>query len=830
VNFSKRIFSITLALVALATGASAQVPLVGFPDATPDGTLGIPNSGKFINTSRGLSTLGDVAPKESVFNVELIVPASLSTWKLSIFDAEISAQWDRLPVDGTPDQIQFELYKDPNLEGSTEPEDLLGIWDAEPIALDANNQWCDIGRDQNDETVTDCTDTPGGGTPMLPRVDEACPDAPPNGNCYYHLVARWKTEDNTNESNLFKVAVEGTPFILAGSSVGFQAFDRDYADAASGFPPTAYDGTFEFQFFVPEEELVLDFFDGDFDRGDDGDDLNTPSEACRDLNSPADYVSSRFSDSSPPTIESSNVTAWLNNQDLDQGCSIQEYDSQLQNFVEVPFPPFQTSPATLAEGANPGAPRDDVGPDDFPLFVFPPEVFWSLSAPPSNPDPQSPPLWTEVNENPSGNNEWELYRIGKSGEGVQNTDSVKDSIPAGLYTWKVEGADALNNLFVFTRYDLFPSTNGTCDLAVTKTCKVTPPANGSLKCESAIAATTLRYIGPGIENATVRFVGKNAGDETYTGVDLTPGTVLENADGWTVDGRFGKSRGLGAKTSIFINGVLQEVIHTSCSQPYIAGQPAPLDGSSPNKPKDGAASSNWSVERFVDKAGNNVAIPSSTGSPSNQCEVLLTKEGESAEVMYEYEVTGGSTADTTDVVLYDSVLGQIAGPFDLPANTSEVFQRTAKIAETTENVATVVGLQGINQCVANASAIVTVNKLPPPLDGEGCTPGYWKQKHHFGSWTGYKRSDRFQAVFGVTGYDVSLLEAVKAGGGGLKALGRHAVAALLNSVNPDVNYAYTEDEVIAAVRAVFNGQADVELIKDLLASANESFCPLGRNP
>jgi hypothetical protein len=52
----------------------------------------------------------------------------------------------------------------------------------------------------------------------------------------------------------------------------------------------------------------------------------------------------------------------------------------------------------------------------------------------------------------------------------------------------------------------------------------------------------------------------------------------------------------------------------------------------------------------------------------------------------------------------------------------------------------------------------------------------------------------------------------------------------LNAVNPDVNYAYTESQVIAAVRAAFAGQANVEQTKDLLASANESFCPLGRNP
>jgi hypothetical protein len=47
-----------------------------------------------------------------------------------------------------------------------------------------------------------------------------------------------------------------------------------------------------------------------------------------------------------------------------------------------------------------------------------------------------------------------------------------------------------------------------------------------------------------------------------------------------------------------------EVIHTSCSAPYVAGQPAPLDN-----PK-GDPSSNWLVLSFVDKNGDSVSLPS----------------------------------------------------------------------------------------------------------------------------------------------------------------------------------------------------------------------------
>jgi hypothetical protein len=46
-----------------------------------------------------------------------------------------------------------------------------------------------------------------------------------------------------------------------------------------------------------------------------------------------------------------------------------------------------------------------------------------------------------------------------------------------------------------------------------------------------------------------------------------------------------------------------EVIHTSCSTPYVAGLPAPLDN-----PK-GAPSSNWLVLSFVDKEDRSVSLP-----------------------------------------------------------------------------------------------------------------------------------------------------------------------------------------------------------------------------
>ena len=111
----------------------------------------------------------------------------------------------------------------------------------------------------------------------------------------------------------------------------------------------------------------------------------------------------------------------------------------------------------------------------------------------------------------------------------------------------------------------------------------------------------------------------------------------------------------------------------------------------------------------------------------------------------------------------------------------------------------------------------------------GCTPGYWKQPQHEGSWVGFEPTASYSVVFGVVAGPKTLLEALQTGGGGEKALGRHAVAALLNASNPDVGYPNSVGEVLAIVQGAYNSR-DFETAKNLLAVQNELDCPLGRGP
>jgi len=167
--------------------------------------------------------------------------------------------------------------------------------------------------------------------------------------------------------------------------------------------------------------------------------------------------------------------------------------------------------------------------------------------------------------------------------------------------------------------------------------------------------------------------------------------------------------------------------------------------------------------------------------------------------------------------------------------------RAMQFNGTTDSIVLDAGLQTVtihtvNSAHADQVRVITECKLPPPppppgLGAQGCTPGYWKQDQHFDSWVGYLPTDSFNTVFGISSpfpNSLTLLDALGQGGGGIYALGRHAVAALLDSSNPDVDYALSGAQVIAKTKAAYeSGDATlIEGTKNLLSQLNERGCPL----
>ncbi len=130
-------------------------------------------------------------------------------------------------------------------------------------------------------------------------------------------------------------------------------------------------------------------------------------------------------------------------------------------------------------------------------------------------------------------------------------------------------------------------------------------------------------------------------------------------------------------------------------------------------------------------------------------------------------------------------------------------------------------------------------------DPTGCTPGYWRQSQHFDSWTApLVPSTLFSDVFCSSDIDIikirlnpnfgrgtrlnpTLLEAVWASGGGINALARHAVAALLNA-STNIDYPLSVDDVKTLVcDALADGSNSAyNDAKDIFEAFNELGCPL----
>jgi len=126
-------------------------------------------------------------------------------------------------------------------------------------------------------------------------------------------------------------------------------------------------------------------------------------------------------------------------------------------------------------------------------------------------------------------------------------------------------------------------------------------------------------------------------------------------------------------------------------------------------------------------------------------------------------------------------------------------------------------------------------KLEVCSSNEGCTPGYWRS--HLESWPSEISPEyKFSEVFGLLEsetitinqhpnriVDPTLEEAVNAKGGGLSALVRHSVAALLNSQSA-INYPLTSEQVVLSFYEAYSSQ-NYEELKDTFTELNENGCP-----
>ncbi len=151
--------------------------------------------------------------------------------------------------------------------------------------------------------------------------------------------------------------------------------------------------------------------------------------------------------------------------------------------------------------------------------------------------------------------------------------------------------------------------------------------------------------------------------------------------------------------------------------------------------------------------------------------------------------------------------------FTCPTDTS--LYTNNEYTFTHVNVATIV------ETGASDDATVTVTCRIP---WEGLTPGYWK--NHTENWVGYDPADPIESVFDNVPAELqgtSLLDALKWPGGDevedkAQLLLHHAVAAVLNAAHPNIDYPWSEGEIVDAVEAALaSGDPDEMLdLKDML--------------
>lgn len=241
--------------------------------------------------------------------------------------------------------------------------------------------------------------------------------------------------------------------------------------------------------------------------------------------------------------------------------------------------------------------------------------------------------------------------------------------------------------------------------------------------------------------------------------------------------------------------------------------------------------------------------------PPDPKKLTLCKEGPTGTFTFTVSAVGGNgsvfpngneftiVAGECKDVWYDNSIDQATLPLDGETSVTVTEVGTAPLDSIIKDLdyepaVKITGTRSVTSIVNyfHGGVLTYYNAVRPPRGGQGCTPGYWKQSQHFGSWTspyvptGAGATD-FDAAFGVNAFtpNITLLAALGRNGGGINALARHAAAALLNAANPAVSSDLEVSEVIAMVQAAV-ASGDYETTKNVLAQFNEQGCPLGRNP
>jgi len=224
-----------------------------------------------------------------------------------------------------------------------------------------------------------------------------------SGGSYFYLLKVRTSDPATFHWSSFKLRTNGTISIARASNFTFSAPLASLADAQVIYPsypaltPATYDGTWHFHMDVPTSVASLEVWDGDFDRGsydcsdNDTDDEDTPS----------------------------TIPLWASGSAVAEG-------------VPAGTVPCQDASGIPTGGMATGAPPDD---SRTAAFARPPGISYRVVAPDGA---------QYSNGNPSGNLEWEQFRLSTDAFDRSMMDYHADSLPSGSYDIVVSGLDLAN--------------------------------------------------------------------------------------------------------------------------------------------------------------------------------------------------------------------------------------------------------------------------------------------------------------------------------------------------------------------------------------------------
>lgn len=293
----------------------------------------------------------------------------------------------------------------------------FGLFDGDTGATSAGGQHWDLGSASLEITLIADPQADGSGNTVIqtwtgvaaPDNDwidfQITPDASaqsPSGNYFYRLRVAL-TDSSANALNAFKLRTDCVVTVeVFQQPIGFIAQLASLGDAQIIYPlypapvPTTYDGTLEFNLSYPVSVDEVVVWGGDMDHG--------------------DFTGLLAADTDDPDTPNNVLPPWAGPGAVLEGVA-------------------------MGSGLSTGTPSDDRSPEGLGTFLLRgPSVTWELETP-------SGAIF--ANDNPSGNREWEQFRITSFPTGDADFDDAGPLGP-GIYTVRLDGLDMQNlNAFYF---------------------------------------------------------------------------------------------------------------------------------------------------------------------------------------------------------------------------------------------------------------------------------------------------------------------------------------------------------------------------------------------